>query len=170
MRWLFRRWVELVFLAMAVGALWKGFHLPPPIGQTIEVRGAVHNVEFGAGNINFAVGHTAFSSNSYEPGYKRLSRVLTEGVLADVVAWPGGAWPDERSVALGISVDGVTVVSRTSRLTSCWLLSIASLALGAAWACVVVYAFRSRFSLWQHYRARLEKRLEVRVNAREIKR
>jgi hypothetical protein len=165
MRFLFGRWVEFVILAFAVGALLKGFHLPPPIGRTFLVKGPVRHLEFGAGYANFVVGSTSFESNSYEPDYKRLRQALREEAPAEVIGWSRGAWPDDRSIALEISIDGAPTVSRASRVAWFWLFSIIWLAAGICSTWAAVYTFRRPYSAWENYRT-LQKMKEAQTSAR----
>jgi hypothetical protein len=166
MGFLFRRWVEFVVLAFAVCALLKGFHLPPPIARTIVVKGAIRNLEFGADYATFVVGSTSFECNHYEPGYQKLRQVLKDGALAEVVSWPGGAWPDDESVALGISVDGAQTVSPASRLGVSWLFSIISIVAGICSVWGAIYTFRRPSSVWENYRAIHRKKQDAQARAR----
>jgi hypothetical protein len=161
MGFLFRRWVEFVILAFAVCALLKGSHLPPPVARTLVVKGPIRNLELGTGYATFVVGSTSFESNHYEPGYLKLRQVLKDGALAEVVSWPGGSWPDDESVALGISIDGVQAVSPGSRLASSWLFSMISIVagIGSAWA--AIYTFRRPSSAWENYRAIQKKKQDA---------
>jgi hypothetical protein len=144
----------------------SGSGLPPPIGRTFIEKGPIHNLELGAGSATFMVGSTSFECNHYEPGYQKLTQVLKDGASAEVVGWPGGAWPDDESVVLGISIGGVQAVSPSSRFGVSWLFSIAFIVAGICSAWGAVYAFRRPSSVWEDYRAIQKKKQDAQAARR----
>jgi hypothetical protein len=139
--WIARWRGELALLVLAIAMLAKGLHLPPPVGQTVEIVGQVRAVPGSdAHRRAFAVGREQFTVDQRDMLYDAIGQAIDDGVERALVVWPNAGWPASQPEIVAVRVRTSSQLHRevNGTLNGAWFVSIVFLSLGMGLALLVV--------------------------------